>query len=78
MTKKFQMIHTYTFDNDRGDRKLKGIEKTNRSSFGSLEKAIENANMWINKTESWIDTTVKSITIINKETNEVLWTWSQN
>ena len=68
MTKNFQMIHTYSFDKN-------GKEQTQKTSFGTLEKAIENAEMWINKTESWISTTAKEITIINKESKEVQWTW---
>lgn len=66
MKKNIQMIHSYTFDKN-------GKAQTEKTSFATLEKAIENAEMWINKTESWIDTTVTEITIINKETKEVLW-----
>lgn len=69
MTKKnIQMIHTYTFDEN-------GKQNTERSSFLTIEKAIKNAYFWINKEESWINTTTVEITIINKETNEVLWTY---
>ena len=69
MARKFQMVQTYTFDKN-------GKENTERSSFMTLERAIEQANFWINKEESWIDTTVKHIEIINKETKEVVWTYT--
>lgn len=64
---KYQMVHTYTFDKN-------GKEQTSKRSFKTLEKAIENAEMWINKIEAWIDTTVVSIEIIDKETGEIVWT----
>lgn len=66
--KNIQMIHTYTFDEN-------GKQNTERSSFLTIENAIKNAYFWINKEESWINTTTVEITIINKETNEVLWTY---
>ncbi len=71
MKRKFQKIHTYTFDNNRGG----AGEHTERSSFSTLEKAIEDAEFWINKSEPWIDTTVTHIEIVDKETKEVLWTY---
>lgn len=71
--KNIQKIHQYTFDDDRSGRVDTSKVYTEKSSFATLEKAIDNSMMWINKTESWIDTTVVEITIINKETNEVLW-----
>ena len=67
----FQKVHSYTFDTDRGDNK----EHTERSSFSTLENAIEDSMMWINKTESWIDTTVTHIEIINKETKQIVWSY---
>lgn len=70
MKKIYQMVHTYSFDKN-------GKVQTQKSSFGSLAKAIENAEMWINKSEGWIDTTAKHIDIINKETGEILWTWEE-
>lgn len=70
--RKYQMIDTYTFDNDAEKK-----EHTEKSSFKTLEKAIENAEMWINKTESWIDTTVKHIEIIDKENKEVVWSYTR-
>ena len=69
MTRKFQQVHTYTFDET-------GEEKTEKSSFKTLEKAIENAEFWIYKKEDWIRTTVKHIEIIDKETNEIIWTYT--
>lgn len=78
MARNIQMVHSYTFDNERCAQRRSlevGKEYTEKSSFGTLEKAIENAQMWINKSESWIDTTVTHIEIINKETKETLWTW---
>lgn len=71
MKRNIQKIQSYTFDTNRGDDKV----HTERSSFTTLEKAIEDSMMWINKTEAWIDTTVTEITIINKETKEVLWAY---
>lgn len=72
MKKMIQQIMTYTFDNDE-----KKVQRTQKSSFGTLEKAIENSEMFINKTEDWIKgrTTVVRIEIVNKETNETLWTY---
>ena len=67
MKNKYQMIHTYTFDTSRG---APG-EHTERSSFKTLESAEKSAWFWINKAESWIDTTVVSIKIVNKETGAV-------
>lgn len=75
MTKTIQMINSYKFDNDRnGDVDMNKVY-TERSSFLTLENAIKNAYFWINKEEAWIDTTVTEITIINKETKEVLWSY---
>lgn len=79
----YQKIHTYTFAEYRADGKpatrknteIIGTENTEKSSFSTLESAIENAMYWIEKKEAWIDTTVKHIEIINKETKEVLWTY---
>lgn len=70
MARKYQMVHGYTFDK-RGDDK----EHIERSSFKTLESAIQNAEMWINKEETWIDTTVTHIEIIDKETQETVWTY---
>lgn len=76
MKRRFQKVQTYTFDTDRHTPGLKGTEHTGKSSFATLEKAIENAEFWIYKKESWIDTTVKHIEIIDKETNEVVWQYT--
>lgn len=46
-----------------------------KSSFTTLEKAIEDAERLIRKEESWRIVTMLEVTIINKETNEVLWTY---
>lgn len=69
MKRRFQLVQTYTFDST-------GKENTERSSFKTLEKAIENAEFWIYKKESWINTTVKHIEIIDKETNKVVWEYT--
>ena len=63
------MVQIYTFDKT-------GKENTEKSSFKTLEKAIENAEFWIYKKESWIDTTVKHIEIIDKETQKVVWQYT--
>lgn len=76
MTKrKFQKIQTYKFTEKRG-AELAGKVNTEKSSFTTLEKAIEDAYFWINKEEDWIDTEVIDVTIINKDTKEVLWTYT--
>ena len=69
MKRRYQLVDTYTFDKT-------GKENTEKSSFKTLEKAIENAEFWIYKKESWIKTTVKHIEIIDKETNEVVWEYT--
>jgi hypothetical protein len=69
MARRFQLVQTYTFDKT-------GKENTEKSSFKTLEKAIENAEFWIYKKESWIDTTVKHIEIIDKETQKVVWQYT--
>ena len=69
MTRRFQLVQIYTFDKT-------GKENTEKSSFKTLEKAIENAEFWIYKKESWIDTTVKHIEIIDKETQKVVWQYT--
>lgn len=69
MKRRFQFVDTYTFDDT-------GEEQTEKSSFKTLEKAIENAEFWIYKKESWIRTTVKHIEIIDKETNEIVWEYT--
>jgi hypothetical protein len=69
---RFQKVQTYTFDNNRALG-----ERTEKSSFSTIERAIEDSYMWINKTEEWIDTTVKEINIIDKDTNKVVWKWSR-
>ena len=67
MAKKiYQMTHTYKLDKS-------GKEQTQKTSFGTVEKAIENAEMWINKSEPWIDTTPIQIIIHNKETGDILY-----
>ena len=71
MKRRYQKVHTYTFDTREN-----GKEKTEKSSFATLEKAIENAEFWIYKKESWIDTTVKHIEIIDKETNKIVWEYT--
>lgn len=69
MAKRYQKVQTYTFDKT-------GKEQTEKSSFKTLERAIDDAEFWICKKESWIDTTVKHIEIIDKETNEVVWQYT--
>ena len=71
MKKIYQKIHSYTFDNGRGG----DGEHTERASFLTLEKAIENAKWWIAKPEPWMDTTVTHIEIINKETGKLEWSY---
>lgn len=76
MKKNIQKIHSFRFDEGARNGSVDTNKiYTEKSSYLTLEKAIENSMMWINKTESWIDTTVTEITIINKETKEVLWTY---
>ena len=82
----YQMAHTYRFDEFRADggpnhnrtcdgKSLVGTTNTERSSFATLEGAIEKANWWIARAEPWMDITTLHVEIINKETKEVLWTY---
>lgn len=50
-----------------------GIDKVKKFSFKRADSAIYKAIVWINKD----GITAKSVTIINKETKEVLWTWEK-
>jgi hypothetical protein len=71
MKNKYQMVHTYKFDENL--KEIGGKIQTQKTSFKTLESAINNADMWINKREKWITTTSLKITIIDKETNETCW-----
>ncbi len=70
MKRTIQQIMTYKLDRT-GDE-----IHTSRSSFGTLERAIEDANNYIYRVEDWMDTTVLNVEIINKETKETLWTYT--
>lgn len=74
MKNRYQKIQSYTFDTGRGGPG----EHTERSSYKTLEKAIENDWFWITKEEAWIDTTVTHIEIVDKETKEIVWTYTAN
>ena len=69
MTTRYQKAQTYTIDET-------GKEQTRKSSYTTLEKAIENAEFFIYKKESWIDTTVKHVEIIDKETGKIVWEYT--
>lgn len=75
MARNIQMIHSFTYDTTRGRDVELGKVYTAKSSFSTVEKAVENAQMFINKSESWIDVTTTKVEIINKETKEMLWRW---
>ena len=71
---------TYKFDGMRADGTPTrctciGKIQTERSSYKTLEKAIEKAMFFIEKKEWWIDTTVLKAEIVNKETGEQMWRW---
>ena len=66
MKRKYQMVHEYRFDQS-------GLVQTERSSFKTLESAVNTAEMFIYRKESWIRTTVLSIEILDKESGEVVW-----
>lgn len=70
MKRTIQQIMIYKLDRT-GD-----MVHTSKSSFGTLDAAIANSEMFINRTEGWIDTTVISVKIINKDTKNVLWTYT--
>lgn len=76
MKRMFQQVKEYKFDEGARNGRVNpnDIYKT-ASSFGTLENAIKDAEMWIYRTESWIDTSVVSIVIQHKETKEILWTY---
>lgn len=49
---------------------------TERKSFASAEKAIEDAVAFIEKREEWMEGyNPTSAKVINKETGEVEWAW---
>lgn len=76
MTRIYQQIKDYKFDEGARDGRVDSNEVyTTKSSFGTLERAIEDAWWWINRTEKWMDTYPVKIVVINKVTKEVLWTW---
>ena len=70
MKRTIQQIMIYKLDRT-GDK-----VHTSKSSFGTLDAAIANSKMFINRTESWIDTKVISVKIINKDTKNELWTYA--
>ena len=76
MKRMIQQIKDYKFDEGARNGRVNPNEiLTTKSSFGTLEAAVKDAEMWINRTEKWIDTSVVKIVIINKETKQVLWTY---
>ena len=68
MKRNYQLIMCYT--SERTGYKI------SKSSFNTVEKAIENAELFIYKKESWTDITVVSAKLINKETNETIWSYN--
>lgn len=71
MKKIYQQTLTCVFE-ERND----GVEHTWKTSFGTFEKAKEDTEKLINKTESWMKATVLRAQIINRETNEILYTYN--
>ena len=80
---RYQKIHTYRFDEYSADGtkrnrdEIIGKVQTEKSSFKTLESAIEKAEFFIEKKEGWIDTTVLECKIIDKETKEVVWQYKK-
>ena len=79
MKRKYQMIHMFALDSslEKGDRK-NAIIGTEKSSFATLENAIEKAHFWIEKKADWIAVTTFSVIIVDKETYQIVWEWNLN
>lgn len=75
MARNIQMIHSFTYDSNEHRDVVLGKVYTQKSSFSTLEKAVEDARKWIAKSETWMDVTTSAVKIINKETKEMLWSW---
>ena len=82
--RRYQKIQTYRFEEYSADRthhrnntEIVGKVQTEKSSFKTLESAIENAMFFIEKKEGWIDTTVIECQIVDKETSEVVWSYKE-
>lgn len=63
----YQQVMDYTHHQD-------GVRRTERHSFGYLDKAIDDSLAFIEKRD-WRNHEVHSVEIINKETGEVEWAW---
>ncbi len=84
-----QMIHTFRFESTYADGTLVGGEygdpkspfysvgkvQTDRSSFKTVDKAIEKAQKFIEKKIDGGYKTTLEVIIIDKYTKEVLWTY---
>lgn len=70
-TRNIQVITNWTWTNP-GD-KYDGMTVSKKNSFTTLELAKQNARGLINRH----DMDVHEITIINKETKEVLWAYNK-
>ena len=82
--RRYQKIHTYRFEEWSADgvhhknrAEIVGVVQTDKSSFKTLESAIDNAMFFIEKREGWIDTTVLEVKIVDKETKEVVWEYKK-
>lgn len=65
-----QQVMDYTHSYD-------GVRRTERRSFGYLDKAIDDAKAFIEKRD-WRDHEVHHVEIVNKETGEVEWSWHED
>ena len=73
-----QMVMDYKFyEGARNGRVNPDEIHKQRTSFMTLDSAIANAEMWVNRTESWIDSYPVKIIITNKDTKEVLWSYKK-
>lgn len=85
MATKYQLTMNYTWTEAGAkawyNRVSDGDKQTERSSFKTLENAIKKADSWIhyydNEPTSSILWILDSLTIADKETGEVVWSWSK-
>ena len=78
--KNIQLQKTFTHSSEESAKKRNAVfgkEYTEKTSFKTLESAIKEAEKFIYKKEAWIDVNMVKAIIINKETNEVLWSWER-
>ena len=70
MKREIQQIRTFFMNDDATEK-----NHVCRSSFSTVEKAIEDSIKYIRYQKTLGKRTVVSIEIINKETNKVIWNY---